>query len=84
MFRVCQCDCVVVMQPKPTARECNVSLVGSHQARVTVNNGSSSSNTQPTLTSGLACARGVNPRTQPSTIVPKLLIKAVCKQERHN
>lgn len=69
------------MQPKPTARECNVSLVGSHQARVTVNSGSSSSNTQPTLTSGLACARGVvitplNPRTQPSTIVP---IKAVCK-----
>jgi len=84
------------MQPKSPAPECNVSLLGSHQARVTVNSGSTV--TQPTLSSRLG--RGVvitplsaghtvqsqdqrqifvNPARQANTIVPKLLIKAVCK-----
>ena len=71
-----------------------MSLVGSHQAKVTVNNGSTV--TRPTLTSGLACTRGVfitllktaqqtqsqviiTPAKQMNTIIPKLLIKDVCK-----
>lgn len=68
-----------------------MSLVGSNQARVTVTNVGSKA-TQPTLSSGLG--RGVvitplstqnqhqaliNPASQANMIVPKLLIKAVCK-----
>ena len=87
-------ECVVVcrpfdMLPRSPAPECNLALVGSHLARVTVNNGSTA--TQPTVTSGLA--RGVvitpintavaqGPRQvfvtsarQTNTTAPKLLIK---------
>ena len=49
---VCRC---FDMQSKSPAPECNVSLVGSHQARVTVNSGSTV--TQPTVSPGLG--RGV-------------------------
>jgi len=97
---LCVSECVVVcrcfdMQSKSPAPECNVSLLGSHQARVTVNSGSMV--TQPTLSSGLGrgvvitplsaghtvqsqdqCHIFVNPARQANTIVPKLLIKAVC------
>jgi len=57
---LCVSECVVVcrcfdMQSKSPAPECNISLLGSHQARVTVNSGSMV--TQPTLSSGLG--RGV-------------------------
>lgn len=98
---LCVSECVVVcrcfdMQSKSPAPDCNVSLVGSHQARVTVNSGSTVN--QPTLSSGLG--RGVvitrlgaghtvqsqnqqqifvSPAGRANTIVPKLLIKAVCK-----
>ena len=91
-------ECVVVcrpfdMLPRSPAPECNLALVGSHQARITVNNGSTA--TQPTVTSGLA--RGVvitpintavaqGPRQvfvtsarQTNATAPKLLTKAVCK-----
>ena len=90
---VCRC---FDMQSKSPAPECNVSLVGSHQARVTVNSGSTV--TQPTVSPGLgrgvvitplsACQTVqsqnqrqifVNPARHTNTIVPKLLIKAVCK-----
>ena len=57
---LCVSECVVVchcfnMQLKSPAPECNVSLVGFHQARVTVNSGSTV--TQPTVSPGLG--RGV-------------------------
>ena len=57
---LCVSECVVVcrcfnMQSKSPAPECNVSLVGSHRARVTVNSGSTV--TQPTVSPGLG--RGV-------------------------
>ena len=97
---LCVSECVVVcrcfdVQSESPAPECNVSLVGSHQARVTVNNGS---NRPAVVSPGLG--RGVvitplrtghtvkaqnqrqvfvNPARQENTIVPKLLIKAVCK-----
>ena len=96
LWMLCVSECVVVcrcfdMQSKSPAPGCNVSLVGSNQARVTVTNVGSKV-TQPTLSSGLG--RGVvitplsiqnqrqafiSPASQANTIVPKLLIKAVCK-----
>jgi hypothetical protein len=82
------------MQSISPAPECNLSLVGAHQARVTVTN-IGSKVTQPTQSSGLgrvvvitplSTAQSqnqrqvfVNPARQASTIVPKLLIKAVWK-----
>ncbi len=87
------CHCYDMQQRSP---ECNVSLVGSNQARVTVNNGSSVAQATPTSSrprgvvitplntryaaSSLGQHQGVVTQgISASTIIPKLLIKAVCK-----
>ena len=87
------CRCFNEMQQRSTVPECNVSLVGSNQARVTINNGAQASSwprgvvitpldTRPPAFSQRQ-HQAITTQGRPlSTIISKVLIKAVCKYGR--
>ena len=83
---LCVSECVVVchcfdMQSKSPAPECNVSLVGSHQARVTVNSGSTV--TQPTVSPGLGRGVVITPLGTCQTVQSQNQQQIFVNPERH-